>query len=212
MISGKIRHSDASALPGILTVLAIVILLGSLALGSWNFANQRAVRNDCIVGHSRILGVLEAYKAEFQDYPAPAHPDETVTIDGKTFPVGAAMMLYQIMSGDGTNEISTSSATGKPSDGNIENDEPSKLALGLEWFPWKLHDGRWFATDALGHPFQYQKGGTPDAMNATFDLWSCMGDPDTIGKIDAATKRDPAKTARWIKNFPIDASLTGEEN
>lgn len=200
-----IRPAKAVALPAILTAFALVVLLASLAAGARRFVNERVVLNSSIVSHARLIGAMERYKTEFQDYPSPAHPDETVSIDGKTFPVGAAMMFYQILSGDGTDQISISGATGKPSDGAVDNDEPSKVAIGLEWFPWKNVDGRWFAVDAFGHPFQYDKGGTPEAVNATFDLWSYGGDSNTIGLRDAATKRDPAKIAKWIKNFPVEA-------
>jgi hypothetical protein len=190
------RSVKAAALPAILTVIALVVLVGSLAAGARRFADEKAVLNAGIVSHARVIGVLERYKTEFQDYPAPARPEETVVIDGRTFPVGAAMMFYQILSGDGTDQISVSSTTGKPSDGTIDNDEPSTLALGLEWFPWKHVDGRWFAVDVHGHPFQYQN-----------DLWSYNGDASAIGLHDAATKRDPVKTARWIKNFPIKPAV-----
>jgi hypothetical protein len=206
-IASPSRPAKASVLPAILTVIALVVLVGSLAVGARRFADEKAALNAGVVSHARVMGVLERYKTEFQDYPAPARPDETVVIDGRTFPVGAAMMFYQILSGDGTDQISVSSTTGKPSDGTIDNDEPSSLALGLEWFPWKHLDGRWFAVDVHGHPFQYQKGGTPDAVNPTYDLWSYNGDASAIGLHDAATKRDPVKTARWIKNFPIKAAV-----
>ena len=205
------RPSKAFALPEILTAVALVVLVASFAAGARRFANERSVRNSCIVTHARILGFLEAYKREYQDYPTAAHPAETVMIDGQAFPVGAAMMLYQIMSGDGTDQIGAPAATEKASDGTLDNDEPVKVGGGLGWFSWKVVDGRRFAADALGHPFQYEKGGSPDAVNPTFDLWSCMGDRATIGKRDAATKRDPAKTAAWIKNFPITAQ-TAEQS
>jgi hypothetical protein len=190
----------------ILTALALIALLASLAAGARRFADERSVRNKCIVSHAGILGFLEAYKTEYQDYPMAAHPEETVVIDGQAFPVGAAMMLYQIMSGDGTDQVGMPAPTAKPSDGTLDNDELPKVGGGFDWFSWKLVDGRRFAADALGHPFQYEKGGSPDAVNSTFDLWSCMGDRATIGRRDAATKRDPVKTAAWVKNFPIEAA------
>ena len=211
IIAATKRPPKAFALRWILTAVALVSLLVSFAAGARKFANERSVRNSCIVTHARILGFLEAYKTEYQDYPMAAHPDETVVIDGQTFPVGAAMMLYQVMSGDGTDQVGTPAPTAKASDGTLDNDEPPKIGGGFDWFSWKLVDGRRFVADALGHPFQYEKGGSPDAVNPSFDLWSCMGDRATIGKRDAATKRDPSKTANWVKNFPIEPAQPGME-
>lgn len=180
--------------------MSVVVLLLSLSIGAYRYATTRAELNRSIVSHAGMLRCIEAYKAEFNDYPAPVNPDVTVTIDGVKFSVAGAMLLYQILSGDGTDQMV---AGGKPSDGTIENDEPSSLALGLEWVKWKEVDGHRFTIDPHGHPYQYEKGGSADAVNPTYDAWSYDGDTATLGLRDAATKRDPAKTTRWIKNFPL---------
>ena len=161
------------------------------------------MRNSSIVGHASVIRCIEAYKTELNEYPAPANPDVTVTIDGVKFPVGGAMMIYQIVGGDGDDQIAAFAAGGKPSDGLVENDQFSSYTIGVDWIKWKEVEGRRFAVDSYGHPYQYEKGGSPDAVNPTFDVWSYGGDSTTFGLRDAATKRDPVKTARWIKNFPL---------
>lgn len=186
----------------ILVAVAIVGLLLSLAIGAHSFATSVAMRNRTVLRHARILSALEAFKVEHQVYPEPAHPSETAAIDGATYRIGGARMLYQLLSGDGNDEIKPAGASLKASNGKVDSDEPGKaFSAGLNSEDWRVIDGRYFMIDSFGYPFQYDRGGASGAVNATFDIWSFAGDQKHLSDLGAEAKRDPGITAGWIKNF-----------
>lgn len=186
----------------ILVVTAIVGLLLSLAIGAHSFATSTALRNRTIVIHKGILNAMEVFKTEHQVYPEPANPGETVTLDSSSFEIGGAAMLYQLLSADGNDHIKPAAPPATASDGSTDANEATRILFpGMEPAMWREVDGRYVLIDSYGHPFQFTKGGTPGAVNETFDVWSFGGDVRRTADLDETAKRDAAITGRWIKNF-----------
>ncbi|HSJ01387.1 MAG TPA: hypothetical protein VK956_02995, partial [Verrucomicrobium sp.] len=61
--------------------------------------------------------------------------------------------------------------------------------------------GQRILIDGYGRPFQYTVGGSTNAVNSTYDLWS-YGDvePGPVSE-DLETKKSPTKSVTWIKNW-----------
>lgn len=185
----------------LMVVLAIIALLAGLTLGAFSFATKSASRNRTAAAAAAIKSGLENYKAEFGEYPEPADATSTIDIQKKTYRVGGAKMLYQAMSGDGTNAIKLSSG-GTPSNGEIEDSEVESVMLKDMPAPmWMERDGEWFMIDGFRKPFQYTKGGGEDSVNSTYDLWSYSDDEENTESVAKADKLDAKKSAKWLTNW-----------
>ncbi len=190
----------------LVAVTAVVLMLVSLSLGGCRHAQTTFSRTATVFTHAGVLRVLEDTKTAKGDYPEPSHPEATALIDGKSYNIGAAMMLYQLLSLDGSNEVKATATTGKPSNGTLADDgvgttPPPWPDLIQSPRCWRVVDGHYFLVDDFGHPMQYQKGGTPGAVNATFDAWSIAEDSEGSNDFTVEMKTNPTVTARWIKNF-----------
>lgn len=110
--------------------------------------------------------VLEAYKNEYGNYPRP--------VNGVTDPVAVAKMLYQAVTGDGTDMIDSAAPT--PSDGEAGTEG---MAFVGPWFVSQkelltiVHPER-YLMDPWGNPYRYIRGDESAATKNTtsFDLWS----------------------------------------
>jgi hypothetical protein len=110
-------------------------------------------------------------------------------------------MLYQAMSGDGTNAIKLSSG-GVASNGEIEDSEVENVMLkDMPAALWVKQDDEWFMIDGFRKPFQYSKGGSEDAVNSTYDLWSYGDDEENTESVAKADKLDAKKSAKWLTNW-----------
>jgi prepilin-type N-terminal cleavage/methylation domain-containing protein len=187
----------------LLVVIAIIAILAALTLGGFQYAQQAAARNRTVASHAVIKSSLEQYKEKNGEYPEPANPEATTEVAGKDMQVGGARMLYQAISGDGDSEIKLSGSSSNQSDGKISTEEaeftingnlPKNLVV-------KSIDG-YYLQDGWARPFQYTKGGTEDALNPSYDLWS-FGSTDSKGPFfyDAESRRNVQSTAPWIKNW-----------
>jgi hypothetical protein len=198
------RQNRSLSLTDVVAVVAVLLMLVSLSLGGYRHAQKTHSRVTTVFTHAGCLRVLEEVKAATGDYPEPAHPDATAIIGGKLYRIGGAMMLYQLLSLDGANEVKGTASTGKPSNGTLTDDGavvPVWPNLIQNPQAWRLVDGHYFLVDDFGHPMQYQKGGTPDAVNPTFDLWSTAEDSEGANQYSSAIKSNAVLTAKWIKNF-----------
>lgn len=202
------RNSKArgAALSVLIVAVAVIVLLASLGLGAWKFANKSTQQIRDVELHGKVLFSLEAYKTALNHYPTPAHPEETVVINGVTFPSGGAAMLYQVVSGDGNDQILESASAPVASDGDPANDDPVKVYSTLLPADRIQINGRWLLVDSFGHPVQYQKGGDPDALNQTYDAWFFGGDVSNVNRRDVASKKDPSVISSWIRNFSLPPS------
>ncbi|MCB1225599.1 MAG: prepilin-type N-terminal cleavage/methylation domain-containing protein [Verrucomicrobiales bacterium] len=186
----------------LMVVVVIMALLAALTMGAYQYAQTAAARNRTHATMAALEGGLERYNSDFGEYPAPSNPTRTDEFNGKTYIAGGAAMLYQAMSGDGTNAIDLATGGGVGSNGRIEDDEDANVKMtDIPAQIWMQQNGSYYMIDGFRKPFQYTKGGDPNAVNPTYDLWS-YGQDETntrLSSIDA--KSNPTTSAKWIKNW-----------
>lgn len=200
----------------LLMVMAIIAVLATLTVGAFRYAQQAAARNRTSGALAAIKASLEQYKEKFGEYPEPSGSGGSVNgVDGSS-----AAMLYQAITGDGTDAIKLA-GTGEQSDGE-NSEEEMKNAINPNLPPAMIYPPRSqpggkagtpgfrYLMDGFGRPFQYQKaptaagGGTATTINPTYDLWSfgnIEGDIPTPSSITVQYKSDPTNTGTWIKNW-----------
>ncbi len=185
--------------------MKLFILLASLFVVSLMSACKdprvaRLRKSRTVVGYHTIQAALEVYKERNGEYPAPLEPRVYVEIDGQKYDVSGALMLYQSITGDGSDKISMAIPSQNASDGRIGELE-SKFTITHDIAKSMVLDteaGR-VLVDGYGHPFQYTVPG-PKTINESYDLWS-FGDSPPIPDPDKAVKLDSNTTAAWTKNW-----------
>ncbi len=204
----------------LLIVVTIIALLFALTIGGFSYAQRSAARSKTAATIKAVQSALERYNTEFGEYPEPQTPDDTISIRDKTYVVGGAAMLYQALSGDGTDAIKfeapTSANAGPPqSDGNIDPNEAKNIMLtDMPKEVWRIQDNRYFMIDGFGNPLRYIRaaplnitGGaavSPKTINANYDLWSYGEDEENTMATSLETNAGgPLKQAseKWIKNW-----------
>jgi prepilin-type N-terminal cleavage/methylation domain-containing protein len=192
----------------LLVVMAIIAVLATLTMGAFSYAQQAAARNRTSGALAAIRAALEQYKEKFGEYPQPRNP-AALNEEGEV--IGGAMMLYQAITGDGTDEIMLTES-GSPSNGEIDENE-IKNAINSNLPPAMIYPPRSsmnaavdiYLVDGFGRPFQYTKASTTGAattINPTYDLWSfgnIEGNAPTTVTIE--DKSDVSITGPWIKNW-----------
>lgn len=164
------------AIIGVLTALVVMVAGGARATARMRKAETQI---------KAIEEALESYKEKYGTYPRPR--------GGSDNPKVQAQMLYQAVTGDGTNNIDgvqPSGSIGEPGkDGEffLEAALPggSKTGAGL------VDDKEYYLKDPWGNPYNYVRGdeNTDTVNKTTFDLWSYGLD---------RTKSDEDK---WAKNW-----------
>lgn len=186
----------------LLVVIAIIALLASLTIGAFSYATAAAGRNRTSATQAAIMSGLERYNADFGEFPAPSQPESTETFNNATYIAGGAEMLYQALSGDGTSAIELATGGGVQSDGQVTDEEAVNIKMtDMPKDIWLRVNNRYFMVDGFRKPFQYTKGGQPDAVNPNYDLWSFGVDEQNTQQVSAAMKANPQITAKWITNW-----------
>jgi prepilin-type N-terminal cleavage/methylation domain-containing protein len=186
----------------LLVVIAIIALLASLTIGAFSYATTAAGRNRTSASQAAIMAALERYNADFGEYPTPATPEATAIFNNKTYRAGGAEMLYQALSGDGTSAIQLATGGGNPSDGQVTDQEAVNIKMtDIPKDIWLRVNNSFYMVDGFRKPFQYTKGGQPDAINPTYDLWSLGQDEQNTQQISAAMKANPQINSKWIINW-----------
>ena len=196
------RTRSGFTLVELLVVIAIIALLASLTIGAFRYAQVASARNRTSATQVALSGGLERYKAEFGEFPAPANANDTETFNTKKYTAGGAAMLYQAMSGDGSDAIQLASGGTGGSNGQIEEDEEGNVMMSD--IPSEIFTqvgNRYFIIDGFRKPFQYTKGGQPDAVNPTYDLWSFGEDDTNTEGTSLSQKTNPQISAKWIVNW-----------
>lgn len=185
----------------LLVVISIIALLASMTMGAFSYVQKAAMRNRTTAMHRAIISGLENYHSEFGEYPEPTGGGGMETFHGRSYDTSGARMLYQALSGDGANMIKLASGGGRGSDGKWDADEKMLLTDMPKEMYTVAGSNRNMLLDGFSHPFQYTKGGTEQALNPTFDLWSYGEDEVNVKAADKGTKQSAKATAKWIKNF-----------
>jgi prepilin-type N-terminal cleavage/methylation domain-containing protein len=184
----------------VLTVIAIIAMLAALGFAGLRFAQNKAREKKTINILADITKALEEYRQERGSYPRPAQEEDEFQIDGESYKVGGAKMLYQVLSGDGTDAIKgggdkmpngqqgSAEDPKDPGAGKIYMDtvvapteqqiKDKKKAEMVE----SSGDNGYFLIDPWRHPFQYQvpqvdkNGIASDKINmhsgSRFEIWS----------------------------------------
>lgn len=194
------RRQAAFSLMELLVVIAIIALLAAMTMGAFTFAQRSAMRNRTTAMHRAIISGLENYHSEYGEYPSPLG-DVLDTFNGKTYNTAGAAMLYQALSGDGTDSIQLGTGNKTTSDNKWDANEKMMLTDMPKEMYTKGGRNSYLLLDAFGHPFQYTKGGTTNAVNSSFDLWSYGEDEENTKLNDKDSKKSAKTSAKWIKNF-----------
>lgn len=186
----------------LLVVISIIALLAAMTMGAFTYAQKAAMRNRTTAVHRAIISGLENYSSEYGEFPVAAREETDGDFPNKkNYYVSGARMLYQALSGDGTDQIKIGSGAGDPSDGKWTDGE-KMLLTDMPKDMYSLGGSNvYMLVDAFGHPFQYTKGGTENAINPTYDLWSYGEDETNTDAIGKSAKQDSSVSAKWIKNF-----------
>jgi prepilin-type N-terminal cleavage/methylation domain-containing protein len=207
------RSPAAFTLMELLIVISIMALLASLTMMGFSSAQVNASRNRTSAFHRAIMSGLEAYHSDNGEYPEPRSGGKTTNFGKGQYEIGGALMLYQALSGDGDDEIKSSSGSRNRSNGKIDNDKEI-AEIKLKEMPremWKsTSSDEWVIVDGFGHPFQYTypkhtgaAAGTPSTttVNTTYDLWSYAEDDKHTQKTSLGDKQDVNISGKWIKNW-----------
>lgn len=166
----------------LLVVMSIVAVLAGLVAMVASGASAQAKLRKAEVQIKAIEESLEAYKNEYGNYPRPA--------GGSTDPIVQSKMLYQAVTGDGTNHIDGVPPT--PSDGNPATDGQNFLEAA---FPSSRRGSfvhkDYYLVDPWFRPYNYVRGDeNPETYNkTTFDLWT-----------EASKEPNPDEDT-WISNW-----------
>lgn len=195
------RHQAAFTLMELLVVISIIALLAALTMGSFGYAQKAAMRNRTAAWHRAISSGLENYNSEFGEFPECSGGGGAEEFHGRSYNTGSAKMLYQALSGDGSNMIKIAGGGADASNGKWEAEEKIMFTdMPKEMYTFQGQN-LYMLLDAFSHPFQYTKGGTADAVNPTYDLWSYGEDEENTKSTDKGSKQSSKVSAKWIKNF-----------
>lgn len=203
------RSANGGATKAALWIIGLLGVLAYFSIGSLPRSHRATGRNKTTASLAAIKSGLEQYKEKHGYYPESAveAQKEVGTFDGVTMSSGMAAMLYQAITGDGSDYLK-SEGKGAPSDGIVDAQEVVN-SINSNLPPQMIFSrgrgkgvpGPRYLVDGYGRPFQYTKGGHPDAVNERYDAWSYGDAPDGLASGDLATKNDSQKTATWIKNW-----------
>jgi prepilin-type N-terminal cleavage/methylation domain-containing protein len=207
----------------VLTVIAIIAMLAALGFAGLRYAMAKSREKETVNFIGDVSKSIEEYRQERGNYPRPADPEEETTTDGQSYRVGPAKMLYQVLSGDGTDAI-------KGGDNKIPNGQqgsaidpkdpngPGKIYMDTVVAPseqqikdkkkskWVETSGEsaYYLIDPWRHPMQYQvpevdKNGIIansaklHGGSSLFELWS-------YGTLKLPDESEEGKK-EWITNW-----------
>lgn len=187
-------HAAAFTVVELLIVIAIILVLAGLILGTSGYVQKKGARSRAEAEIAAMSAALESYKADNGVYPSSAATDDLnpTVIDSSTYEP-ASFVLYAQLSGDNDGDGSVAGAKSympfKPAMMNRRN-MSADVSSGNRVTAIR---------DPFGFPYGYStaKASAPAGSvgyNPTFDLWSTNG-----RKEDAETPEQYRR--RWIKNW-----------
>lgn len=168
----------------LLVVISIIAVLAGLvaavASGAMKASKLRKAQGQI----TAIQEALEAYKGKYGNYPRP--------VGGTEDPEVVAKMLYQAVSGDGTNMIDGAEPTASDGDPGTDGEYFLEAAFYKNGKSTFVHKD-YYLMDPWRQPYNYMRGvDSNQTMNkTTFDLWTeCTNRPD-----------DEDDEDKWITNW-----------
>lgn len=169
------RRGDPRSLT-LLKVVGIGALIVSVAwmifavFSSTTICTKPGPRNKTTAIHRAIMSALENYRSEFGEYSQPVRRGTTLRMNGQTYEADAALMFYQVLSGDGNDAIEMKN-NDNHSHGRWEGGEKMFLA-DMPKEMSKLTEAAYIIVDGYGCPFQYDRfsSDSGDVVNSTYDL------------------------------------------
>ncbi len=219
------RHNRAFTLIELITVVSIIVVLFSLVVGGFSYADRSSKRSRTEVTMRSARGGLELYREKFGAYPTyeAGRASQMISIAKRDFPVAGGACLYQALSGDGYDFIfmgGDKPNTPPNSDGRVDAGEaPNVVLVNMPKEITAKSGDTYFLVDGFGQPFRYMRSrrydatGTlfdsPDNRNSydtvnrnTYDLWSITDDnAETSLRMSSVEGRTTKADQRWITNW-----------
>ena len=216
----SIRRRAAFTLIEVLTVVAIVAMLSAMGFAGIRFAQNKSRQSDTTALLRDIAKSIQGYYDDQGNYPRPAMDEEETQIEGTSWKIGGARMLYQVLSGDGNDAIKGGEklSTGQPSSSKTEEDpEAGKVYMDTVVAPSRQQiedkkklklveaagDTGFYVIDPWRHPLQYQiaekdkngvvTNGVKMYSASSYELWS-------YGPVKKPEESEEAQ-AKWITNW-----------
>jgi type II secretory pathway pseudopilin PulG len=186
----KRRSNAAFTILELLTVIAIIITLAGLILGTTGYIQKKAARSRAETEIAAMSAACESYKADNGTYPT--DPGKTESLDPTaainfTNYKTATLYLYEMLSGD-TNAnlqpVNKSYFTFKPQmlDGTKNSNGSLTSVTNIR--------------DPFGNSYGYSTmkaaNSANNGYNPTFDLWSTAG---------VTASSNPPDQSQWLKNW-----------
>lgn len=206
------RRIRAFTLVEILTVITIIAILAAIGIGGFSVAIEKSRGRKTLSMLAALKNNMEGYKNDAGEFPSPTNQDVTTEVKGKPFKSGGAIMLYQIMSGDGDDGIfgGAKPSTGVPgSAAKIYWDEvvpPTKQETTDKKDKPMVGGGidtGFFLIDGWRKPFQYTKA-VKNRNKQTVNVDELHSDGDyeifSYGPLKEALD-DPEAQKEWITSW-----------
>ncbi len=195
------RRYNAFTIIELLIVMAIIIVLAGLIIGTSGYVQKKGARSRAEAEIAAMSAALESYKADNGIYPTSAATESLVptNIDSSIYKP-ASFFLYGELSGDrdGDGVADTPPVGGPPSKSYMQF-KPAMMNRAKMSADVASGNPVNAIRDPFGAPYGYStaKAANPGGTvgnNPTFDLWSTAGERE-LGEAAELYRQ------RWIKNW-----------
>jgi prepilin-type N-terminal cleavage/methylation domain-containing protein len=214
------RCRAAFTLIEVLTVVAIVAMLAALGFAGLRFAMNKSREKDTMALITDVSKTIQEYRDEMGNYPRPAMEEEETVIDGESFKIGGARMLYQVLSGDGNDAIKGGEKISTGQQGSAKDEkhpDAGKVYMNTIQAPTKQQvqdkkkvkyvetagDTSFYVIDAWRHPLQYQVADRDKNGQITNDVTTHSDSSYELWSYGNTKKPDDSEEAQktWITNW-----------
>lgn len=211
---------SAFTLIEVLTVVAIVAMLAAMSYAGLRYAMKKSKEKDTIALLADVGKTIQEYRDEQGNYPRPAVPDENITIEAESWRVGEAKMLYQVLSGDGTDAIKGGEKLPTGEQGSAKEDGvefSGKVYMDTVIAPTKQQvedkkklktvatagDSSYYVIDPFRHPLRYQVAEKDKNGKITNDIEMHSASAFELWSYASLTKQDDGEEGqkKWITNW-----------